>query len=802
MFPIMEQIDLDNLRIKKNNNDNTDNTKNVINDSESSDVTSESLYDRTDIYSKQCDDEFEVQGRKRKRNEENPEELERKRLAREKYDKELHEQRYKRLMHLLSQSKFYADYLGSKISPISLEGMIDNNNVEEEVSVTKENTPPQKKKKKNNKKASYDIRQYVTTKDSNKIMKKLNLSNEEIENELNSDAQVTEETIDLPKYFNGTLYEYQKEGLKWLKLLYENGLNGILADEMGLGKTIQVIALICHLIEKRQSGPYLIIAPLSTIPNWMSEFAKFAPFLPVVLFHGTRSERQRLHRKITQSYRIIDGYMTPPVVLCTFEIPIKESKFISDQNWRYMIIDEGHRIKNYECLLAKILRTCKCMNRLLLTGTPLQNNLAELWSLLNFLLPDIFNDLTIFESWFNPKELQETDGKEKLLKQEEEKQVLSSLREILKPFILRREKGEVNISIPLKKEVTIYAPLTRLQHELYRAVLNFGINKKHSKENVTLDISDGIRPKRKCVLRNPYNNSNGSTSFVSEEKYEDTDSANKNLATWKQYIDITDENRDFLLNIHLQHKGIVYKKIVNHPYLLLKPLDLAMMLRNDDKIIQDSGKLMVLDAMLTKLKSQGHKVLLFSTMTTILDLIEEYLALRDFIYVRLDGSDNLKVRDTRIKKFNTDPEIFLFLISTKAGGTGLNLAAADTVIIYDSDWNPQVDIQAMARCHRIGQTRPVVIYKLCTKGTVDEAILSRANAKRILERMIMAKDWNKSLNMGNKETLKDLKDLLESTESSFFVKCSKDVFMEAELDKLMDRSDLVCNSNSIDVNNS
>ncbi|XP_014609029.1 PREDICTED: lymphocyte-specific helicase-like [Polistes canadensis] len=788
----MEKINMNILTVKENNDDNTDNIKNVIDDNSSSSVISESSDNKTAIYTEQNNNLFEVKAGKRKRSqEESAEELKEKRIAQEKYDKELHEQRYKRLMHLLNQSQVYATCLLDKISFALSEVKTDNEKEKKEISVTNENIPLQKKKKRNVKQ-EYDIRQFVTTKIKSTLKNKLNLSEEEIADELlNSDAQSQEEIIEFPKYFNGSLYSYQKDGLEWLKVLYENGLNGILADEMGLGKTIQVIALICHLIEKRQSGPYLIIVPLSTLPNWISEFSKFAPSLPVVVFYGSGSVRKSLRKKITQSYHIMDGFKTPPIVLCTFETPIQESNFISNINWRYIIIDEGHRIKNYNCLLGKILRTFKSMNRLLLTGTPLQNNLSELWSLLNFLLPDIFNDLTVFESWFNVKEIQSMDGKEKILKQEEEKQVLSALRNILKPFVLRREKADVNINIPSRKEVIVYAPLTCLQRELYKAVLNISLNSKKPKEEFVLDITNGIRPKRKCVLKNMYKNSNDSTSFVSEKENKLTDQIESKLDLWKGHINITDENRDFLLNINLKNKGIVYKKIVNHPYLLLKPLDLAIMPRSDsNKLIKSSGKLMVLDAMLAKLKSQRHKVLLFSTMTTILDLIEDYLALRNYIYLRLDGSDKLEDRDLRIKQFNSDHKVFLFLISTKAGGTGINLASADTVIIYDSDWNPQVDIQAMARCHRIGQTRPVVIYKLCTKGTIDESIVSRAHAKRLLEKMVISKNLCSSINMCTEEMLKDLEQLLESTES-YSVTSSENVYTEAELNKLMDRSDLV-----------
>ncbi|KOC69329.1 Lymphoid-specific helicase [Habropoda laboriosa] len=551
--------------------------------------------------------------------------------------------------------------------------------------------------------------------------------------------------IKTPIYFNGDLRDYQRKGLQWLKILYENGLNGILADEMGLGKTIQIIALLCHLIEKQQDGPYLLIAPLSTIPNWLLEFEKFAPKLPVVLFHGQQDERHIIKKKIKTGYKITNTYSTLPIVLTSFEMPIHEQKFIKSLNWRYIIIDEGHRIKNHECLLIKILKSCKSMSRLLLTGTPLQNNLAELWSLLNFLLPEIFDDLAVFESWFDAKELQHDEGTKNFLKLEQEKHVLSSLREILQPFMLRREKSDVCLDIPPKKELIVYAPLTELQHNLYKAVLNYDIARlSKSKEEQIIYTEDGRRPMRKCVLKNINNTitegfkremSPASSLWESDESTCSTDETI--LSTWKQFTNITEHNREFLLKMRMVHK-------------------------NED-IVRSSGKLLVLDSMLAKLKKQRHKVLLFSTMTKILDIIEDYLSLRNYKYVRLDGLTSLIERKENIKTFNTDPEVFMFLISTRAGGVGLNLVGADTVIMYDSDWNPQVDIQAMARCHRIGQTKPVMIYKLCTKGTLDEAIINRAKVKRVLEKMVISKH-SQAVNVNSKTHLLELQRLLESKE--------------------------------------
>ncbi|KAK2586082.1 hypothetical protein KPH14_008370 [Odynerus spinipes] len=747
--------------------------------------------------------------KERKRRRPTEEELEQKRIEQEEYDRQLHEQRYKRLMHLLNRSQFYADFLMKKISQPLPQKTKAKGNGKKVAFVVDENVPPVKKGKKKNVQ-EYDIRQYISPKTEKRInsgkSNKLNLSDEDITKELltfDEETAVNEcKDSDVPKYFNGTLYEYQREGLQWLKVLYENGLNGILADEMGLGKTVQIIALLCHLIEKRQDGPYLLIVPLSTIPNWMSEFERFAPTLPVILFHGPKGERFNLSKKIKQFHHIVGGYSTQPIVLTTFEIPLLEINFLKNQKWRYIIIDEGHRIKNHQCELVKILRSLQSMNRLLLTGTPLQNNLAELWSLLNFLLPEIFDDLAVFESWFDLKELQHMEGTEKILKQEEEKHIISSLREILKPFILRREKLDVHINLPPKKEIIVYAPLTHLQHDLYKAVLNYDIHSTIVEEPI-VETTYGGRPKRRCVLKNSTNINDSLndqlTLPISDNNNDNLDSVSwkstetkgqRDLRIWEQHINVNDQNRDYLIRLMKNSYGrtwLIYKKIVNHPYLIYNPLDFLS--RDNDDIIKSSGKLMVMDAMLKELKNRGHKVLLFSTWTKILDIIEDYLTLRDYNYVRLDGQTNIEERSRNMQRFNTDPEVFLFLISTKAGGVGLNLAAADTVIMYDSDWNPQVDLQAMARCHRIGQTRPVVIYKLCTKGTVDEAILQRADAKRMLEKMVISKEFRKLSKLG-KDTLVELKQLLESKESKIAT-CTNEVFTEAELNELLDRRDMV-----------
>ncbi|XP_017880026.1 lymphoid-specific helicase-like [Ceratina calcarata] len=468
------------------------------------------------------------------------------------------------------------------------------------------------------------------------------------------------------------------------------------------------------------------------------------------------------------------------------------------------------KTSNYELKKAistfyRVLKSCKSMNRLLMTGTPLQNNLAELWSLLNFLLPEIFNDLAIFESWFDAKHFEGDEGTTKFLKLEADKQVLSSLREILQPFMLRREKVDVCLDVPPKKELILYAPLTELQHELYKAVMTRDIDKLTMVEDEgPIITSDGRRPQRKCVLKRSVD-SMMELAAASASQYEDDETmdnvewkqekskSEQNLLKWNYYTDVTERNRDYFINIQTSNWAL-YKKIVNHPYLIHFPLGPDGLPKIDEDFIKVSGKFLVLDAMLPKLKEQGHKVLLFSTWTQVLDMIEEYLLLRNYKYVRLDGTTKLEIRKENIEQFNMDPETFLFIISTRSGGVGLNLTSADTVIIYDPDWNPQMDIQAMARCHRIGQTRPVVIYKLCTKGTLDEAIYNRADAKRVLEKVVISKNFN-TMSLHNKLDLLELQNLLESGENQV-IASENEVFTEDELDKLLDRSDMFINQES------
>lgn len=336
----------------------------------------------------------------------------------------------------------------------------------------------------------------------------------------------------------------------------------------------------------------------------------------------------------------------------------------------------------------------KSLNRLLLTGTPLQNNLTELWSLLHFLLPDVFNNLDVFQSWFDAKNMQGEEGKKKILQQEQEKQVLSTLREILQPFMLRRLKEDVCPDIPPLKEVIVYTPMTAIQYELYTAILNRDIAKLQRKpeESIVVDVN-GVRPKRRCTQKielDYYWRSNvGVNDGISNEdaKVGNTSIKQKDVAEWNDFATVTEENAHYYVRIKFTNRVMMYQHVVNHPYLIHYPLDDCGLGLVDENITKVSGKILVLDAMLKKLKENGHKVLFFSNFKMVLDIIEDYLYYKtDYQYVRLDGDIKFEARRSNIDKFQTDPDVFLFLLTTKAGAVGLNLAAADTVIIYDSDW--------------------------------------------------------------------------------------------------------------------
>ena len=599
----------------------------------------------------------------------------------------------------------------------------------------------------------------------------------------------------------GTLRDYQLEGYHWLRVMFENGVNCILGDEMGLGKTIQCISLICYLAEQSVVGPFLVAAPLSTLPNWLSEFERFCPDIPVVLYHGT--ERKELIPKIAKFHRI-PGCPVPirPVVLTSYGLVMRDVRELSQFQWRYLIIDEGHRIKNYECRLVRDLKRYTTTNRLLLTGTPLQNNLSELWSLLNFLLPEIFDDLAVFESWFDVANMNTEEDNAKIVAQEREKQVVSTLHKILTPFLLRRVKRDVDLQIPPKRELLVYCPLIDDQEKLYQAAANKTIEKLMGKRHG----EDPDKPPELDASGRPRRAGKENVSF--KFLFAESGDVLRDEDRWMAGLERLEESRASATTVKKEKKVAVHlpmarsmmvmRHAVNHPFLLEHPIDpetkeyLLV-----PEVGEKSGKMMVLDAMLKRLLPDGHKVLIFSQFTMMLDILADFLTVKGHEFLRLDGKDKLEDRRVNIAAFNTNPDIKVFIVSTRAGGLGINLTGADTVIIYDSDWNPQCDLQAQDRAHRIGQTKPVVVYRLVAGGTIDERIVERASAKRKLEKMVMHSGKFKS---GRRDQVStslapvspdELLQLLQERQHHRVVRAGGQVFTDDEMDQLLDRSDMV-----------
>uniref|UniRef100_A0A673XTM6 SWI/SNF related BAF chromatin remodeling complex subunit ATPase 2 n=1 Tax=Salmo trutta TaxID=8032 RepID=A0A673XTM6_SALTR len=479
---------------------------------------------------------------------------------------------------------------------------------------------------------------------------------------------------------NGMLKHYQVQGLEWMVSLYNNNLNGILADEMGLGKTIQTIALITYLMEhKRLNGPYLIIVPLSTLSNWVYELDKWSPSVVKISYKGTPAMRRGLVAQLRS------GKFN--VLLTTYEYIIKDKQILAKIRWKYMIVDEGHRMKNHHCKLTQVLNThYVAPRRLLLTGTPLQNKLPELWALLNFLLPTIFKSCNTFEQWFNAPFAM--TGERVDLNEEETILIIRRLHKVLRPFLLRRLKKEVESQLPEKVEYVIKCDMSAIQRVLYRHMQGRGIL-----------LTDGSEKDKK--------GKGGAKT---------------------------------LMNTIMQ-----LKKICNHPYMFphieesfAEHLGFPNGVISGNELYRASGKFELLDRILPKLHVTNHRVLLFCQMTSLMTIMEDYFAYRNFLYLRLDGTTKSEDRATLLKKFNEKgSQYFVFLLSTRAGGLGLNLQAADTVVIFDSDWNPHQDLQAQDRAHRIGQKNEVRVLRLCTVNSVEEKILAAAKYKLNVDQKVI-----------------------------------------------------------------
>ena len=524
----------------------------------------------------------------------------------------------------------------------------------------------------------------------------------------------------------GTLKEYQVKGLQWMISLFNNNLNGILADEMGLGKTIQTISLLTYLKEfksdKGGSGPFLVIVPLSTLTNWNVEFEKWAPSLKRIVYKGPPLARKQQQQQIR--------YGNFDVLLTTYEYIIKDRPVLARIKWIHMIVDEGHRMKNAGSKLSMTLtQYYSSRYRLILTGTPLQNNLPELWALLNFVLPNIFKSVKSFDEWFNTPFANTGDQNRVDLTEEEQLLVIRRLHKVLRPFLLRRLKKDVEKDLPDKQERVIKCAFSALQAKIYKQLVTY--NK--------ISVSDG---------------KGGKTGIRG------------------------------LSNMLMQ-----LRKLCNHPFVFEQVEDQM----NPEKLSNDllwrtSGKFELLDRVLPKFKATGHRVLMFFQMTQIMNIMEDFLRLKGLQYLRLDGSTKSDDRSELLGQFN-DPNspYFCFLLSTRAGGLGLNLQTADTVIIYDSDWNPHQDLQAQDRAHRIGQKNEVRILRLISSGSVEEKILERAQYKLDMDgKVIQAGRFdNKSTNEERDAMLRTLLDSAEAAEEM----ANQEEMDDDDLNMIMSRSE-------------
>eukprot|EP00051_Salpingoeca_urceolata_P019520 m.285948 g.285948 ORF g.285948 m.285948 type:complete len:1583 (+) comp19435_c1_seq19:182-4930(+) len=532
----------------------------------------------------------------------------------------------------------------------------------------------------------------------------------------------------------GSLHPYQVEGLNWLRFSFSKGINTILADEMGLGKTVQTIAFVLSLFEENiRRGPFLVAVPLSTLSNWKREFSRWAPNMNAITYTGNAASRQ-----IIRAHEFYSAQQEPGrkrslrtatkfnVLLTSFETVLSDSSALGAIKWQLIVVDEAQRLKNKNSKFFIEMSRIHSDHRLLLTGTPLQNNLDELFHLLNFIEPARFASLEKFQ-----------DQVADVSKDEQ----VERLHKLLGPHLLRRLKADVLEDLPSKSEFIVCVGLSSLQKTLYK--------------------------------------------FILEKNFE---ALNKGLSKKSGQVS--------LLNVMME-----LKKCCNHPYLFPSCREEADVADRSDgspdeedsaanHLIRSSGKLLLLDKMLVKLKARGHRVLIFSQMTRLLDVLEEYVTCRGFGYERIDGSVTGADRQERIDRFNApDAEQFIFLLSTRAGGLGINLATADTVVIYDSDWNPHNDIQAFSRAHRMGQNNKVMVYRFVTRNTIEERIVELAKKKMMLTHLVVRGGSSKrSLSQ------RELDDILRFGTAELFAEDDQTgegdtiVYSDSAIENLLDRT--------------
>ena len=546
-----------------------------------------------------------------------------------------------------------------------------------------------------------------------------------------SQNNLSDEVLQLngyPSLFKGELLGYQWAGFKWLAKKIFNGESVVLGDEMGLGKTVQILALLAWSAE-RTPGNVLIIVPKTTLGNWMNEIERFVPGLgskasvskvpivghptkkrtPALLYYeekGGAAAREELRKKFIPKDAYHNSFVPGmPIFVTTYDVAVRDADFLADVRWRFIILDEGHRLKNSSGKTRELLSRYNPQRnnsstrishdpqvRIVLTGTPVQNDVKELWSLLNFVMPRVFNDRVAFLEVYHCLGIGAGAGAEYFRDQEEKNAIVTKLHKLLQRYILRRTKREVHLNLPPKVECIIYTGLTDIQIRLTKALLTIG------GRDVTSELKKMGWTER------------GDTEF----------------------------------KVSTNNAQMNNRKLCCHPYLFAEPPDAFIGGKDSDVIINASGKMIVLDKMLRKLRKDGHKVVIFSQFKQMIRIIADYFEFvgKDVLGETriMDGETSSDDRSSAIAEFQNDPvnKIFAFLLSSKAGGIGINLCAADTVIFYDNDWNPKMDEQAQDRCHRIGQVRPVVVYRLVTEGaSIERHMMLVASGKNSLGRLVL-----------------------------------------------------------------
>jgi helicase SWR1 len=635
------------------------------------------------------------------------------------------------------------------------------------------------------------------------------------------EASPFESSLTLLNTENGRrpLRQYQRTALSWLMKRYDKGINSILADEMGLGKTVQTIALLAHFAEhKGDWGPHLIVVPTPVVVNWCLEFKRWAPGFNVVQYIGTAEER----RKLRVGWSHIDAF---DVCVTSFNILVQDKTVFRRKSWGFLIVDEAHHLKNFASQKYQTMFDLQAQYRLLLTGTPLQNSVMELWALFHFVMPQasVFQNDALFREWFSNPLSQMVAGQAAL-----NQEIVMRLHALLRPFMLRRLKSEVARDLPTKKEVVVNCHLSRRQRAMYQGYLEMA----ETKATLQLGSFQGmvavlLALRKVCnhpdlfeerAVMSPYYQDSPLQVILPADcaishpqpiisLWNDCHRGSVKRAAlhpinWKEHVPSTTIFDELIRNVDMKSRRLSADNSVRgtfvRPYNLAAPVrkpnpaeglmfttDLCAMwsptLRHitivrdrviaamprlgftrmrgsawsdfswsrakpshnhfvfpDSRlVVHDCGKLQVLLPLLKRLRAEGHRCVIFTQFTHMLSVLEKFLAMFGLTYFRFDGSTKPELRQTYVERFNRDERVFCLLLSTRAGGIGLNLVGADTVIFYDSDWNPAMDLQAQDRCHRIGQTRSVTIYRLICGGTVESAILRKARERKKLNNIVI-----------------------------------------------------------------